>query len=1682
MPAKKKTEGAVTTEDRTRTIRADAEEQLVRSPKSSPELEGQTPDELIHELQVYQIELETQAEELRRTRLEAEESRDKFLDQYDFAPVALLTLSDKGIISDLNLTASTLLGVPRSNLLTVRFGKFFAEKEANHWHRYFVDLFRKDNKQSVTLEVTRGDGSTFPAHLEGVRFTSISGVTTARVAISDISDIRRIEAAQRESEEKFRGIFDNINDGVHIHETGPGGKPGKFIEVNKVACLMLQYTREELLEHGPLDFVTGYHNRPFSKIIGELNSTGHAIFETEHRRKDGTVLPVEVNAHVIGFMGKRVVVSVVRDITGRRHAEESLRESEERFRMLFEQGSDPIFIADPKTLMITDCNQKAEVLSGYTREELLSLRVDALHPEDVRVATMENFMKLRDGMNDSVDSVIITRDGRRVPVSISGGSIEVNGQFTLIGSFRDMTRQKKAENALAESENKYRHLFEHAGEAIVVAQDNKLRLVNPRLIELTGYSEEELLTIPFLSYIHPSHHDNMMRIYSRLLKGEHEEYFPHYSIQLITREGGIKWVDLGAVAIDWEGRPATLNFLTDITERKKAEDALITAYNDLERQVIDRTADLFSANLQLKTEIEHRKLIAESLKESAKITTILNEVIITANQADTLPQLFRDTLDRALELLDFDGGGIYLVDKAEKTATIHYYKNLPGDFIEKRRTVSIDVPPYDTLFVKNQPIITKHFEEISPELAKTYHFLSLASIPLVSKNKVIGAFNVASTKRYTISADEIQVLTAIGRELGTTVERMIAEEEVKNVSVNLQTLFDSINEMVFVLDMKGHILKVNDTVVKRLQYTPGELTGMDVLELHVPERRNEALCNVQGMIAGTADSCPVPLQTKKQEVIEVETKVTRGWWNDQEVLIGVSRDVTEHNRAEKEIEWQATLIRSLLDSIPDIIFFKDKKGVYLGCNPPFAEFVGRSREEIIGMTDYELFDKEIADFFRENDERMLELGEPRHNEEWITYPGGRKILIDTLKTPYWGPDGTLIGVLGISRDITERKVSEENLLQLSDRLSLAVQAGGVGIWDFDVVTNKLTWDDQMFALYGITREQFSGAYEAWQAGLHPEDRVRGDIEIQKALHGEKEFDTEFRVLWPDGTIRTIRALALVQRDDAGLPLRMIGTNWDITDQKNAEKALQENDILLRLILSLSARFINISSDKIYHEISNALGELGRFAGVDRSYVFLLSPDGMTMSNTHEWCTEGIVPQRDTLQDLPTGMFPWWMEKIHRNETIHVPRVADLPPEASNEKDILLEQGIQSVLIVPLISQNTLIGFLGFDSVRHEKIWPENIITLVTITGKSISNAIERERAEEALRKSEEQLSLALEGSGVGLWDWRVQTGETIFNERWAGILGYTLAELSPVSIKTWESLSHPDDLARSGELLQSHFSGKTPTYECEARMKHKDGHWVWVLDRGKVVEWDEASLPIRMTGTHLDITERVRHEEEIAASLMEKETLLKEIHHRVKNNMQVISSLLNLQAKKIKDKETLEIFRESQNRVRSIALVHEKLYRSKSLSQIDFKEFLQKLGENLFLSYDARKDQVTLQISADEIYLPIDKAIPLGLITNELLTNSLKYAFPDRRKGTISIELRKDKENYLYIFRDDGSGFPNDVEFVQGSDGNDQAKTLGLQLVIALVGQIQGTVNLDRVNGSAFEIRFSYEPKGEEQN
>jgi two-component sensor histidine kinase len=217
-----------------------------------------------------------------------------------------------------------------------------------------------------------------------------------------------------------------------------------------------------------------------------------------------------------------------------------------------------------------------------------------------------------------------------------------------------------------------------------------------------------------------------------------------------------------------------------------------------------------------------------------------------------------------------------------------------------------------------------------------------------------------------------------------------------------------------------------------------------------------------------------------------------------------------------------------------------------------------------------------------------------------------------------------------------------------------------------------------------------------------------------------------------------------------------------------------------------------------------------------------------------------------------------------------------------------------------------------------------------------------------------------------------------------------------------------------------------------------------------------------------ELESRKRAEEQIKVSLKEKEILLKEVHHRVKNNLQIISSLLRLQSDYIKDEKALASFKDSQSRIRSMALIHEKLYQSKDLYRIDFGEYIRDLVANLLRSYTASSQAITLRINALDIWLTIDTAIPCGLIINELISNTLKHAFPETNsENRIEIDIHSSRDNkFTLSVSDNGVGFPQDLDF-------QDTESLGLQLVCTFIEQLEGTIELDHSRGTTFIMTFS---------
>ncbi len=343
---------------------------------------------------------------------------------------------------------------------------------------------------------------------------------------------------------------------------------------------------------------------------------------------------------------------------------------------------------------------------------------------------------------------------------------------------------------------------------------------------------------------------------------------------------------------------------------------------------------------------------------------------------------------------------------------------------------------------------------------------------------------------------------------------------------------------------------------------------------------------------------------------------------------------------------------------------------------------------------------------------------------------------------------------------------------------------------------------------------------------------------------------------------------------------------------------------------------------------------------------------------------------------------------------------------------------------------------------------------------------QHKQAEEQLRESEEKYRILVENSLQGIVIAQQNPIRLVFvNPSMKKMLGYTSNELTSFSPEKLQGLIHPLDRVDFFEKFRDRLEGKSVPSFYEVRGIRKDEKEVWFEINTSRIEYKGQAA---VQAVFIDITERKRMEAQIKASLKEKEVLLREIYHRVKNNLQIISSLILLQSGYFKDPQDLKRLREVFNRIKAIAIIHEKLYQSKDFVHVDFKTYLNDLVNFLLISHGIHMGQIDLTVDSEDIRLTPEWGIPCGLLIHELVSNSLSHAFSkkDQAKKQISITLRRRNKRTLELtVGDNGTGLPRGVDFRE-------TETLGFQLVNTLVQQLQGVIRLQRGKGTTFKIVF----------
>jgi PAS domain S-box-containing protein len=616
-------------------LRDDAEEQLARSPKHSPDLEGQTPEQLIHELRVHQIELETQADELRRVNLALVESRDKYLDLYDFAPVGYITLNDRALITEVNLCgAKTLLGVPREDLVNHGLGRFIAPGYPEIWDQYFIKVLKLGDKQICTLMLQRGDGSVFPARLESVRITGCNVATTVRMAISDISDVRRAEEALKESRQRITFSLESAELGAWELDlvTHKAWRSLRHDQIFGYEELLPEWTYEMFLDHVVPE------DRPIvdTKFGKALENCSAWDFECRIQRKDGAICWIWAKGRPeYNDLHEPVkMYGIVQDITGRKRADEEIKLSFERFKTILDGLDALVYVIDVETFELLFINKYGKNTWGEIEGQTCWKTIQSGQKGPCPFCTNDRLIG-RDGNPTGVyqwefqntktgkwydcrDSAIRWLDGRIVRLEIA----------------TDITGRKKVEEALQESEERFRDLFNKANDAIYLyeykpgQQYGHIIEANEVACRMLQYSHDELLHMRIDQIRVPDELESV-----RVRMNQHSmERRRTFETRHRRRDGTCIPIEENSDFFVLKGRKVVLAIARDITERKKTEEkvrkSLVQIESDLEQMAlfndqIRNPVAVIIGLLERETESKTNTVIREqAYKINALVTTL----------------------------------------------------------------------------------------------------------------------------------------------------------------------------------------------------------------------------------------------------------------------------------------------------------------------------------------------------------------------------------------------------------------------------------------------------------------------------------------------------------------------------------------------------------------------------------------------------------------------------------------------------------------------------------------------------------------------------------------------------------------------------------------------------------------------------------------------------------------------------------------------------------------------------------------------------------------------------------------------------------------------------------------------------------------------------------------------------
>lgn len=919
-----------------------------------------------------------------------------------------------------------------------------------------------------------------------------------------------------------------------------------------------------------------------------------------------------------------------------------------------------------------------------------------------------------------------------------------------------------------------------------------------------------------------------------------------------------------------------------------------------------------------------------------------------------------------------------------------------------------------------------------------------------------GEKDVAETeKRYiTKEGQIIHVLLKISKledpekKINGYVAHMVDITEIKNFQKQLETseksyreLFNNSYDLLYILNKNYEFIDVNKAVIDKYGYKKEEILGQTPTIFSAPELNNLEKTEeiMQKAMQGEEQHLLWWSIKKNGEVFPKDLNLKRTVYNGETVLMATGRDISESYNYEKQLKEKERRFRHLFERNLAGVYRTEKNGLLVESNTAFAKILGYDSVEEIKLK------VNAKQFYVDKNERvkLLQKIEKDRNVRGekikLTTKNGNKItallnvsLIENDQGEFKYYEGSLI-------DITELDKAQILLQESQDKYRKLIDNSSFGI--LILFNGKVIFSNEKASqiLKYATKEKLENK------SINQLFKEKGnEAFLTKLKQLEKSSDLAFReIKMLNSNQETIDTEVKPTQFDFENKDCVLISFIDITDRKKIEKEREKVRSVetFNKILQAELKEKEKAQKRLFEAQSYAEGIIE--SSIDM--IFTTDINGKINRLNSAALKELKVSRAHTILNENIAL-------LFANESDYTKMKNTLQKNSSYSAEVNLKRADNTIFPAYLSlsymynSDETILGIMGVS---------RNISDL---KGKEIE-----------IKKQAAKLNAIIESSSHFFFTINRNFEITSFNQ---GFKSDVMNNMNlTVDIGTHFFDLFPKYLLKEGVDLKSYwtekfnaaFKGKSVHFELERKDPQGRIYYRELYLNPIHIEGNEV---LEISGIGHDITDKKLSEESLKNSLNEKDVLLKEVHHRVKNNMQVISSILSLQSAYVKDESILNILRESQNRIKSMAFIHERLYRTKDFSKIKFSEYFKRLAQNLIDTYELSSNKIHLNSNIDELYLNLDTAIPCGLIINELISNSLKYAFKTDEEGFISISL-KQKENLVeLIIADNGKGIDKSIDFKN-------TESLGLQLVNTLVEQLEGEIELNLNKGTKFTIIFA---------